>query len=73
MAIPQIDINALTRDEKLELIDRLWESLGPDPNALPLTPAQRAELDRRLEDEESLGERGASWPDVRRRIENGLK
>lgn len=39
-------IGSLTPDEKAELIDELWESLEAD--ALPLTEAQREELDRRL-------------------------
>ena len=72
MVLPRIDLDSLTADEKLELIDRLWDSLGSEPDHLPLTPAQRAELDRRLEEEEALGEAGESWPDVRRQIEDEL-
>jgi putative addiction module component (TIGR02574 family) len=41
-----IDISRLTPQERLDLIARLWESL--DMNDVPLTPAQGAELDRRL-------------------------
>ena len=40
-----IDIQTLTRDERLELIGQLCDSLE---DALPPTPAQCAELDRRL-------------------------
>ncbi len=39
-------IEHLSADEKVELLDVLWESLEAD--RLPLTDAQRAELDRRL-------------------------
>jgi putative addiction module component (TIGR02574 family) len=37
----------LTPPERLTLISQLWDS--PEDDQLPLTAAQRAELDRRLE------------------------
>ena len=39
-------IETLSPDEKVELLDALWESLEAD--ALKLTEAERAELDRRI-------------------------
>lgn len=50
-----LNIAELSRDEKLDLLDRLWESLGQDPEALPLTSPQREELDRRLDELEAEG------------------
>ncbi|HEX7181273.1 MAG TPA: addiction module protein [Thermoanaerobaculia bacterium] len=59
-----LDVTRLSRDEKLELLDRLWESLGQDPEALPLTSSQREELNRRLDELEDEGPTGLSWDDV---------
>jgi len=59
-----LNVEELSRDEKLELLDRLWESLGQDPEALPLTSAQREELDRRLDELEAEGPTGLSWDEV---------
>ena len=59
-----LDIRELSRDEKLDLLDRLWESLGQDPEALPLPSAQREELDRRLDELEEEGPTGLSWDEV---------
>lgn len=59
-----LDITELSRDEKLELLDRLWESLGHDPEALPMTSSQREELDRRLDELEDEGPAGLSWDEV---------
>ena len=73
MANPRIDLDAMTPEEKLELIDRLWESLGYESHSLSLSPEQHAELERRAGEELSLGETGASWTDVRKRIEEKLK
>ena len=41
-----IEIDKLSPEERLDLIGRLWDSL--DADAVPLTPAQAVELDRRL-------------------------
>jgi putative addiction module component (TIGR02574 family) len=59
-----LNIAELSRDEKLDLLDRLWESLGQDPEALPLTSSQREELDRRLDELEVEGPTGLSSDEV---------
>ena len=59
-----MDINQLTRDEQLDLLDQLWEQLGRDPKALPLSDAQRQELDRRLDDLEASGPVGIPWEEL---------
>ena len=41
MAISNLDINQLSRDERLDLIEELWESLPSTQNELALTDAQR--------------------------------
>ena len=35
--------------ERLELIEKLWESLAPTPEVVPVPEAHRQELDRRLD------------------------
>jgi putative addiction module component (TIGR02574 family) len=64
MSNPAVDINRLSRDEQLDLLDRLWEALGRDPNVFPLSDEQKAELDRRLDDLETEGPIGLIWDDV---------
>ncbi len=54
--------------EKLELIDELWESVLKDQDNLELTDAQKAELDRRLDQYEIDKDDGDSWEIVRARI-----
>jgi len=36
-------------DERIKLLETLWDSIASDQQALPLTAAQKAELDRRLD------------------------
>lgn len=68
MTVAEIDIEALSRDEKLSLLDRLWESLSRVPDALPLTEAQRRELDRRLDELDAGDTSGIPWEQVLEQI-----
>jgi len=63
-----IDISTMSPDERLELLERLWDSLSATPEAIPLTDAQRKELDRRLDDLEREGPVGIPWEEVLRKI-----
>ena len=49
---------------RLDLIERLWDSLSVTQDDIPLTDAQRAELDRRLDELEEKGPIGVPWEQV---------
>jgi len=63
-----IDIARLSFEERLRLMDELWESLSRTPEAIPLTDPQREELDRRLDELDREGPVGIPWEEVLRRI-----
>jgi putative addiction module component (TIGR02574 family) len=63
-----IDIASLSLEERLRLLDELWESLSRTPEAIPMTNAQREELDRRLDELDREGPIGIPWEEVHRRI-----
>jgi len=73
MSTPAIDITKLAPEQRLELISDLWESLRADSAAVPLTPAQQAELDRRLDELDRGDVELVSWEDVRRRLSAHLE
>lgn len=54
--------------ERMRLAEAIWESIAETPEAIELTDAQKAELDRRLQDFEANPDAGSSWADVRSRI-----
>ena len=66
-----IDIAGLSSEERLQLLEEIWESLSETPEAIPLTAAQREESDRRLDELDHEGPTGTSWDDVRKRIRRG--
>jgi putative addiction module component (TIGR02574 family) len=59
-----VDIESLSFDERLLLLEQLWDSLSSTPEAIPLTRAQQQELDRRLDDLDREGPVGIPWDDV---------
>jgi putative addiction module component (TIGR02574 family) len=61
-----IDISALSVQERLDLLGDLWDSLAPEE--VPVTGAQRAELDQRLDDLEADSNLGIPWEEVLLRI-----
>jgi putative addiction module component (TIGR02574 family) len=68
MARRALDISKLTPAERLQLVEELWESLCDTPDVVPLTDAQRAELDRRLDELEKEEPTGIPWDEVVERI-----
>jgi putative addiction module component (TIGR02574 family) len=69
MAHSAINLDALSSEEQLALLDEIWERLSQHPADIPLTDAQRVELDRRLEalEEDIRAGRplGRPWSEVR--------
>lgn len=68
-----IDIATLSQEERLRLLEQLWDSLSATPEAIPLTPAQREELDRRLDELDREGPTGIPVDDVLNRLRNASK
>lgn len=66
MGMPDLDLSAMTVEERLELIARLWDSL--EESAVPLTQAQEEELARRVADMEANPQDQMPWEEVRDRI-----
>ena len=69
MGKPSIaDVLALDFSERMELAQALWDSLRESPDKIPLTDAEREELDRRLRTYYKDPDAGSPWPEVRKRI-----
>ena len=58
----------MTPQERLSLLDALWDSLAAMPEAIQLTEAQCAEIDRRLDELDVEGPVGIPWEEVLSRI-----
>jgi putative addiction module component (TIGR02574 family) len=64
------EVNALSVSERILLVEDLWDGIAKHPEQLPITDAQKAELDRRIANMEASPDAGSSWAEVRARIES---
>ena len=51
-------LSNLPVDERIKLVEELWDSIASEQKALPLTNEQKTELDRRLDAYELDGNTG---------------
>ena len=73
MARPAIELEKLGVEERLDLIEEIWNSLTSDPGQIPVPEAHNAELDRRLDQIEAGDDAGIPWEEVLNQIRNRLR
>ncbi len=71
-SLPIGEIRMLSRKQRLELLDEIWESLIDESDDLPLTLEQQEELDRRLEECQRNPDDCSPWEEVRKRLRDTL-
>ena len=62
-----LGIDRLSVDERLQLVLEIWDSVAPSIEQLPITQAQRDELDRRLAALEANPSNVIPWEEVEAR------
>jgi putative addiction module component (TIGR02574 family) len=68
-----LGIDRLPVEERLALVEDIWDSITADSAALPLTDVQRDELDRRLAEYETNPDDVVPWEELRESITERLK
>ena len=66
--LAHLGLNHLSADQRLQLVGELWDSLASTSVSVPLSDAQRAELQIRLEIHNAQPLAGTPWPEVRERL-----
>ena len=66
------EIMNLKADEKIEIIEEIWDSIGASNESLPLTDTQKKVLEQRLEEFQKNSSEGDSWEEVKARIKSKL-
>jgi len=67
MSIPAAELLQLSAEEKLQVIELLWDDLCSNPDSVPISDEWKAELDRRKAEWEK-NPVGSPWEDVKQRI-----
>ena len=65
------DILELPVQERICLVELIWESVAAIPEAVKISPELKAELEARLKEFEANPEAGYSWEQVKARLKDG--
>jgi putative addiction module component (TIGR02574 family) len=73
MSVAIEEILNLGVKERLELIEEIWDSIAAHPEAIPLTPSQRQELDRRRRAHKRDPSQARPWSQVHSELKRRTK
>jgi putative addiction module component (TIGR02574 family) len=65
------DILELPVQERIHLVEMIWESIAAFPQALEVSPELKSELNVRMAEFERDPEAGYSWDQVKDKLKNG--
>jgi putative addiction module component (TIGR02574 family) len=68
-----LGIDLLPRDVRVALVQEIWDSIAAETSAVPLSEAHRAELERRLADDEANPDDVIPWEEVKAKALARLK
>jgi putative addiction module component (TIGR02574 family) len=64
-SIKSLGIDRLPIEERLILVEEIWDSIAADSAAAPLTDAQRIELQKRIEEDDANPDDVTPWEQVK--------
>ena len=62
--VKSLGIDRLGLDERLQLVEEIWDLIGEKDENIPLTAEQRAELELRLTEDEARPDATVAWSDI---------
>ncbi len=62
------EILQLSIAERIQLAEDIWDSIAAFPESVPLTDAQKQELDRRLQAYSQSPDEGISWEELKEKV-----
>lgn len=67
-----LGIDRLDIDDRIALAEEIRATICADPKAFPLTSEQRAELDRRVADDDAFPDDVVPWSEIKAAAREGL-
>ncbi|NQV17961.1 MAG: addiction module protein [Armatimonadetes bacterium] len=64
------NIMKLSVNERILIVEDLWDTIADESKSVSLSEAQKRELDKRLESYRKNPETGSSWKEVKTRIKS---
>jgi len=68
---PFAELLELPVEDRIRLVELIWDSIAAVPEAIPVSDELKAELNRRLAEFEADPQAGSPWEEVRKRIVQG--
>jgi putative addiction module component (TIGR02574 family) len=65
----ELGIDRMNSEDRLKLVQEIWDSLTAEAEQAPLTEPQRQDLQRRLANYGSNPKVGSSWEEVKARLQ----
>ena len=65
VSIKSLGIDRLPLEEKLALVEEVWDSIAADSAAVPLTESQCIELQKRIEEDDAHPDDIVPWDQVK--------
>jgi putative addiction module component (TIGR02574 family) len=73
VSVKSLGLDQLMVEQRLALVEELWDSIAESGADVPMSEARRAELDHRLAEHEAQPDDVVSWEDVKASIVPRLK
>lgn len=58
----------MSLDDRIELVEAIWDSIAMETEKLELTEAQKHELDRRMADLDARPDDVLTWDEIKTRV-----
>jgi len=64
-SVKSLGIDQLPIEERLALVEEIWDTISADSSAVPLTNAQRTELEKRIAEDDAHPQDVVPWEQVK--------
>jgi putative addiction module component (TIGR02574 family) len=64
-SVKSLGIDRLPLEERLALVEEIWDSIAADAGVMPLSDAQRRELERRIAEDDAYPNDATAWEQVK--------
>lgn len=64
-ALHALGIDSMSVEDRIALVKDIWDSVAIEAGLLPPTPAEKAELDRRLAEDDTTPDDTVAWETIK--------
>jgi putative addiction module component (TIGR02574 family) len=68
ITMKSLGIDQLSVDDRILLLEEIWDSIAADPESVPVTDAQKQDLQARLDAYQGNPKAGSPWEEVKARL-----